>query len=105
MKSDPTGLLRLVTMAFALVTSTNALGADADAAKALMKDNGCGKCHSVDKKKEGPSFKEVAAKYKDKPDAQQAIVTHLTTGAKNHKIIKAKDPADVANLADWILAQ
>ena len=45
-------------------------GADADAAQALIKKSDCGKCHAVDKKKDGPSFKETAAKYKGKPDAE-----------------------------------
>jgi cytochrome c len=105
MKSCPAGLLRLVTMAFALASSMSAFGVDADAAKALIKANGCSKCHSVDKEKDGPSFKATAAKYKDKPDAQQAIVTHLTTGPDGHAVVKAKDPAEVKNLADWILSQ
>lgn len=87
---------------------------DADAAQALARQNNCFKCHSVDKKKDGPAYKDVAAKYKGKTDAQDRIVKHLTTGEKakfpdgheeEHKVIKAKDAADVKNLADWILAQ
>ena len=87
---------------------------DVAAAEALAKKSNCTKCHSVDKKKDGPSYKEVAVKYKGKPDAQDRIVKHLTTGEKakfpdgheeEHKIIKAKDAAEVKNLVDWILAQ
>ncbi len=87
---------------------------DDDAAQALARQNNCFKCHSVDKKKDGPAFKEVAAKYKGKPDAEERIVHHLTSGEKakfpdgheeDHKIIKAKDPAEVKNLADWILSR
>jgi len=89
-------------------------GVDAAAAEALARQNNCFKCHGVDKKKEGPSFKETAAKYKGKADAEAHIVKHLTTGEKakfadgheeDHKIVKAKDPAEVKNLAGWILAQ
>ena len=43
-----------------------ALAADAAAAEALMKKSNCSKCHSVAAKKNGPSFKETAAKYKGK---------------------------------------
>ena len=73
------------------------------------------KCHSVDKKKDGPAFKEVAAKYKGKPDGQdrhRPSPDERREGAKfpdgheeEHKIIKAKDPAEVKNLADWILSR
>ncbi|MGB4361883.1 MAG: c-type cytochrome [Rhodoferax sp.] len=34
---------------------------DADAAKALFKNNDCTKCHAVDKTKKGPSLKKIAA--------------------------------------------
>jgi hypothetical protein len=38
--------------------------ADDAAAEALMKKSGCFKCHSVDKKKDGPAFQETAKKLK-----------------------------------------
>jgi cytochrome c len=37
---------------------------------------------SVSAKKEGPSFKETARKYKGKPDAEAALMKHLTTNPK-----------------------
>ena len=103
----------LVVLA-AIVASPIARAVDDDAAQALARQNNCFKCHSVEKKKDGPAFKEVAAKYKGKADAQERIVHHLTSGEKakfpdgheeDHKIIKAKDPAEVKNLADWILSR
>ena len=90
---------------------------DAEAAKALTKQNNCLKCHSVDKEKDGPAFKKVAEKYKGKANAEARLVEHLTTGEKamfpdgheeEHKIIKtspAKDMEQVKNLVQWILAQ
>jgi cytochrome c len=104
----------LAWAAWALGAASPAQAVDADAAQALARQNNCFKCHAVDKKKDGPSFKESAAKFKGKPDGAALIVKHLTTGEKakfpdgheeEHKVIKAKDPADVKNLADWILAQ
>lgn len=91
-----------------------AMAFDADAAQELAKQNNCAKCHAPEKKKDGPSFKETAAKYKGKPEGEDRIVKHLTTGEKakfpdgheeEHKRVKAKDPADVKNLAAWILSQ
>ncbi len=98
----------------ALAVCSPALAADAAAAEALARQNNCFKCHSVDKKKDGPTFKEVAAKYKGKAEAEDRLAKHLTTGEKakfpdgheeEHKIIKVKDPADLKNLVGWILAQ
>jgi cytochrome c len=86
--------------------------ADAAAAQAFAKKNNCMKCHSATAQKEGPSFKETAAKYKGQSDAEQKLVTHLTTsptikvGGKEEKHPAAKgDAAEVKNLAQWILSQ
>lgn len=85
---------------------------DAAAAQALMKANKCSSCHAPDKTKSGPSLKKIAAKYKDKADAEQTIITQITTGPtvkidgeeETHKVIKTKDPAALSNLAQWILS-
>jgi len=87
---------------------------DAASAEGLARQNNCFKCHSVSKVKDGPSFQQTAAKYKGKADAQTRLVHHLTSGEKakfpdgheeDHKIIKAKDEAEIRNLVDWILQQ
>jgi cytochrome c len=86
---------------------------DASAAEALMKKSGCMKCHSVSAKKEGPSFKEVAAKYKGKPDAEQKLYTHLTTNPKikvdgneeRHDSLKTKNDAEIKNAIQYILTR
>jgi cytochrome c len=72
-------------------------------AQALARQNNCFRCHSVEKAKDGPAWKDVAAKYKGKAmTAEQRLTTHLTTGEKakfadgheeEHKIIKSPDPA------------
>jgi len=107
----------VITIAFtgaALVLALPAQAApDAAAAEALARQNNCFKCHSVSKKKDGPSFAEVAAKYKGKPDAEARLSKHLTTAEKakfpdgheeDHKVIKASD-AELKNIVAWILAQ
>ena len=82
-----------------------------DAEKAL-KDNGCTKCHSVDKSKKGPAYQKIAAKYKGKADAEAKLTEFLTKGPKvkmddgseeEHKAVKV-DPA-MKNLIQFILAQ
>jgi cytochrome c len=87
--------------------------ADAAAAQALLKKNDCLKCHAVDKKKDGPSFKETSAKYKGKADAEAKLATHLTTSPKikvdgkeeEHKSVKGAKEEEVKNLVQWILSQ
>src|SRR5688572_25858079 len=53
---------------------------DVAAAEALMKKSECFQCHAAARKKDGPSFKETVAKYKDKgrPEAESAIYKLLT---------------------------
>ena len=87
--------------------------ADDAAAEALAKKSKCLGCHSVDKKKDAPSFKSVAAKYKGKPDAEAKLHTHLTThpmvevdGKKEpHDSLATKNDAEVKNVVSWILTR
>ena len=87
--------------------------ADETAAMALARKSGCLTCHSVDKKKVAPAYKEIAAKYKGKPDAGQKLVTHLTTNPKvnldgkewAHENLKTKNDAEVKNVVGWILSR
>jgi cytochrome c len=52
------------------------------AAEGLVKKSGCLKCHSVAQKKDAPSYKSVAEKYKGKADAEATLYKHLTTNPK-----------------------
>jgi len=55
----------------------------ADVAKA----KGCLNCHELDKKKVGPAFKDVAAKYKSDKAAQGMLVEKLKEGKGHMKIV------------------
>lgn len=106
-----------ITAVLALsVTRSGAAAVDSVAAEALLRKNNCFKCHAIDKKKDGPSFREVAKKYKDKEkgETETRLVTHITTGEKakfpdgheeDHKIIKTKDMEEIKNGINWILSQ
>lgn len=107
-------LLLALAAAGGLLTVSAAHGAvDADKAQALMKSSGCMSCHAVDKTKVGPSFKDVAKKWKGKGDAQDKLSKHLTLkpmivvdGEKQeHKALKSTDAGEVTNVVQWILAQ
>lgn len=107
-------VLPIVAAAAAVFAFSTANAApDADAANKILKDQGCTKCHSVDKDKKGPAFKKVASSMKGKADAEAKLTTFLTTGPKvkmddgsqeEHKVVKG-DAASVKNLVQWILAQ
>ena len=65
-----------------LVSAGGRAAVDEEAALELAKKSNCLKCHSVDVKKEGPPYREVAKKYRGKPDAEKTLYTHVTTAPK-----------------------
>lgn len=87
-------------------------GVDEDAARALAKKSDCFKCHTVDQKKDGPAYREVAKKWRGKPDAEAKLYTHMTTSPKvkidgeeeNHQMVKSKNDAEINNLVRFILS-
>jgi cytochrome c len=96
----------------ALCAAAAAPAADATRAQDLAKDSGCFKCHAVDKKKDGPAFRDTAAKYRGEADAEKKLIYHVTSGEKvkfddgheeEHKKVKTKDPNETRNLVQWIL--
>ncbi|CAG0969570.1 Cytochrome c-551 [Burkholderiales bacterium] len=99
-----------VLLAVAPVPSARA---DEAAVESLMKKSNCMKCHAVDKKKDGPAFKQIAAKYKGKADAEATLVKAVTTGPKvkidgveeTHDSLKTKNDAEVREVVKWILAR
>ncbi len=68
-----------------------------------LKAKGCLGCHDMDKKKVGPAFKDVAAKYKgDKAAAQTQLVAKLKD-AKGHPKVNASED-DLKKLVGGVLA-
>lgn len=113
-----TSLLCIARIATVLAFTGAALAAQAQtvdvaAAEALAKKSNCTKCHSVDKKKDGPPYRDTAAKYKGKADAEAKLVKHITTGPKikidgieeDHQIVKTKDEAEILNLVRYVLSR
>lgn len=106
---------RFFVVAMALAASAASLPAaalDAAAADALVRKSKCLTCHAVDKKKDGPAFKETAGKYKGKPEAMEKLTKHVTVPSKvkvegkeeDHETLKTEDPAAVKNVVEWILS-
>jgi cytochrome c len=95
------------------VSVASAAGVDEEAALSMARKDGCLKCHSTTRDKEGPSYKKVAEKFKGKADAEQELTKFLTSPSKikvdgkeeMHKELKGADPAAVKNLVGWILTR
>ncbi|MBI4695357.1 MAG: c-type cytochrome [Gammaproteobacteria bacterium] len=100
-------------LVFGIVATAQAV--DEEAARALAKQSSCFKCHSVEKKKEGPPWNTISEKHKDMApaDLEAKLTHHITSGEKvkfedgheeEHKIIKSDDPAAIKNLVQWIMS-
>jgi cytochrome c len=70
----------LLTLAALFAAGTAHAALDNAAAEAMMKKDGCAACHSVDKKIVGPSYTEVAAKYKGDKDAVAKLSKKVKEG-------------------------
>jgi cytochrome c len=99
--------------AAALLVSLDAAAVDVSAAESLAKHSGCNKCHAVEKKKDGPALRDVAAKYRGDEHAAEKLIKHITSGEmvkfddghkEEHKKVKTQDPDQTRNLIDWILS-
>ncbi len=93
--------MKSIVIAIIAAAAIGAAGA-ANAQEALAKSSGCLNCHDVNTKKIGPAFKDVAAKYKGKADAQAMLVTKLSE-AKGHTAVKAKGD-DLNAIVKWVLS-
>ncbi len=93
-------LLALAAGAAALCVQSVAYAA---AGEDEAKEHGCVKCHEVDKKKVGPSWKDIAAKSKGKKTDE---VMASMKGKPVHKptLQKAQD-SSLKTIIEWALAQ
>ena len=78
--------------------------------EALAKAKNCMSCHAVDKKLVGPSYKDVAAKYKGDAGAAEALAAKVKAGGKGvwGQIPVPPNnvtPEEAEKLAAWVLTQ
>ncbi len=77
----------------------------------LAKKHACFACHAVDKKLVGPSYKDVAAKYRGDAGAEAKLVDKVKKGSQGTWGQVPMPPntsvpdADVRTLVKWILSQ
>jgi cytochrome c len=79
--------MKASVLVFAAAAALAAGAAYAQSGADLLKSKGCLNCHEADKKKVGPSFKDIAAKQKGK---QAELVAKLKEG-KGHPKVAASD--------------
>jgi cytochrome c len=90
-----------VVLISAVLVALGALMAGQARANADLANANCGKCHEMDKKKKGPSYKSIATKYKGN---EAGALKAVQDPKGDHPEVKAK-PEDVATVVKWILQQ
>ena len=97
---------------FALIATAAAVAvtSPAFADEALAKSKKCMICHSVEKTKVGPSFKDVAKKYAGKKDVEAKLVGAILKGGSGSfgtnpmPANAGVSEADAKTLVAWILS-
>ena len=99
----------LIAAAAAVTLSAGAQAAEAPA-EALAKNSGCLACHTMDKKLIGPSYKEIAAKYRNDKGAEANLVQKVKAGGKGVWGDIPMSPnghvkdEDIKTIVQWILS-
>ncbi|MFO1266040.1 MAG: c-type cytochrome [Rubrivivax sp.] len=99
--------------AAALGASLIAAPALAQGIEATMNKAGCLACHAVDKKLVGPAYKEVAAKYKGKPEMVATLSAKVRKGGQGVWGPVPMPPtgpdkisdADLKSAIEWVLSR
>ena len=80
------------------------------ASEDLAKQKACLACHQIDKKLVGPSYTDIAAKYKTDKDAEKKLAAKIRGGGTGvwGQIPMPANPsvseAEAVTLAKWVLA-
>ena len=99
MKDRILSALGLASAALLLATAAHTASAQTQAA---MDKAGCMACHAKDKKLVGPSFKDIAAKYKGQADVVPKLMEKVRKGGSGvfGPVPMAPNPPDKINDAD-----
>lgn len=84
--------------------------ADATRGQAIADSNACMGCHAVDRKLVGPSFQQIAAKYKGDAQAPGKLARKVKDGGAGvwgmipMPAHQSMSDADIRMVVDWVLA-
>ena len=94
--------MKSVYIALAVAAGVASGAVLAQSGQEVLKAKGCMGCHDVDKKKVGPSFKDIAAKHKGDKAKAPELVTKIKEG-KGHPKSAASD-AELKAAVEQILS-
>jgi cytochrome c len=100
----------MMKIALAALLMSASLAAHADTPEQLAKSKSCFACHAMAKKLVGPSFKDVAAKYKNDKGAEDKLILKVLQGGSGVWGAVPMPPnqvtdAEAHQLVRWVLAQ
>jgi len=100
----------VVLGAWASAAGTSAFAADAPRGPSIANANACMGCHAVDRKLVGPSFQQIAAKYKGDAQAPAKLTRKVKDGGSGvwgmipMPAHPSMSDADIRTVVDWVLA-
>lgn len=103
--------IKLILTSTALLSTLSMASVSAFANPQIAKANQCFACHSLDKKIIGPSYQDIAKRYKNDPGASIKIAERIRNGVVGvwgPTPMPAKpgiSDADMNALIKWMLAQ
>lgn len=100
-------------LGFAVGQPVSAAEVDEAQVLQLLRDSKCLTCHSVDKKKDGPAYTEVAKKHVSDAEAIAKLTEWVSTKhnieidgeEEEHGILKTRDAAKIDAVVQWILSR
>jgi cytochrome c len=95
--------MKAMLMVVAAAGTLIAGGVNAQSGADVLKAKGCLGCHDMAKKKVGPAYKDVAAKYKGDASAEGKLIAKIKEG-KTHPKVAASD-AELKAAVSYVLAQ
>lgn len=102
--------MKIAEVVFAAAALLSAGAVSAQSADDVLKKSGCLACHAVDKKVVGPSYQEVAAKYKGDAGAAAKLMDKVKKGGSGvwGQVPMPPNPtvsdADLKTMITYILA-
>ncbi|RKE25642.1 cytochrome c [Paraburkholderia sp. BL23I1N1] len=100
----------LTVSALAGAFASSASAADAPRGQVVASSNACMGCHAVDRKLVGPSFQQIAAKYKGDVQAPAKLARKVKDGGSGvwgmipMPAHQSMSDADIRSVVGWVLA-
>ncbi|NPT41035.1 c-type cytochrome [Paraburkholderia sp. 1N] len=100
----------LTVSALAGAVASSARAADVPRGQIVANSNACMGCHAVDRKLVGPSFQQIATKYKGDAQAPAKLARKVKEGGSGvwgmipMPAHQSMSDADIRTVVDWVLA-